>query len=407
MNEQLNAIYQKIDNYLLLPDKDVVKLLCAFAIGCKLPTEPPWLFLASGSSTGKTQLISLLEGLGGYFAVDDMTNNALLSGMKRHDQSASLLHRAPQHGGFLVFSDFTTMLAKRKEDLSAILAQLRVVFDGKATRATGGLESEITWQGKLGLLAGSTTALYAKTEEYAEVGQRMVIYHMPQPDDYEVGNFKFENAKTDRKALRLELQDMIRDYVENLPVPLLFEQLPEFDPETKADILDIGHLAVSARSPITRNQYSREREIEDIGDKEGIGRIQGQLMTLAYGLMLQNPDGKLNDVDRKILYKIGLDCISTKKRLVLQALTEFGYGGDIDQVALAIHHPKNVTEQAVEDLVGLKMIEKQRQYFGNGSKYTYRLKDKFKDIMMRFEGITVREEELPVDEAAALDPFNI
>jgi predicted transcriptional regulator len=298
------------------------------------------------------------------------------------------------------------MLAKRKEDLSAILGQLRVVFDGKATRATGGLESEIKWQGKLGLLAGSTTVLYTKTEEYAEVGQRMVIYHMIQPDNYEVGRFRFRNAKIDKTQVRQELQNMIRDYVENIPIPLTFDQLPDFDEETQNDILDIGHLAVSARSPVSRNKFSRDKEIEAIEDKEGIGRVQGQLMTLAYGLMLQNPEGKLNDTDRRILYKIGLDCINTQKRAVLRTLTEFGYGGDIDQIANAIGYPRNVTERFVEDLFGLGMLTKQRQYFSSGSKTTYQLKDHFKDIMNRFEGITVKEEEIPVDESAALDPFN-
>lgn len=406
MSDELKAIYKKLDEYLMLPDKTVVKLLCAFAIACKMPTVSPWLFLASGSSTGKTELISLLEGIDGYYAIDDMTNNALLSGMKRHDSSASLLKRAPTSGGFLVFSDFTTMLAKRKEDLSAILGQLRVVFDGKASRATGGTEGEITWKGKLGMLAGCTTALYTKTEEYAEVGQRMVIYHMVQPDNYDVGNFVFDNANRNNIAVREELQSMIGQYIEGIKAPADHSDLPLFDDQTKRDILDIGHLAVSARSPVSRNKFSREKEIEAIEDKEGIGRVQRQLMSIAYGLMLQNEEQQLNDYDRKILYKIGLDCIDPRKRAVLRALTEFSLGGDVEQVANKIGYPKNVTERFVEDLFGLDMLDKKRVYMGGaGNRTVYMLKDNFKDIMVRFENIKVINEELPPEQTDANDPF--
>lgn len=394
----LAQIYSKIDNYLMLPDKGIVKLLMAFVIGCKLPTEPPWLFIASGSSTGKTQLVILLEMINGYTAVDDLSGNALMSGMKRHDTNASLLHRLPKNGAFLVFSDFTVMLSKHKEELSKILGQLRVVFDGKMTKHTGGQIETDTWDGKAGLLAASTDTLYTKTEEYAEVGQRMVIFHLPQPNNYEVGRFRFKQARVDRKAVRKELQTMVRDYLNAIKVPIAYEDLPEFDEQTQQDILDIGHLTVTARSPVPRNQYSREKEQTGSESKEGIGRVQGQLMTMAYGLMLQNPDHKLNDEDRRILYKVGLDSINPDKRKVLQTLAQYTYGGDLEQIAEKMGYVKNVTERFVDDLYALGMMDRTKQHFGGGSKYVYRLKDEFVSIMTKFEGIKPEEKGLPPQE---------
>lgn len=398
----LQDIYTKIDEYLLLKDKSVIKLLAGFHIANRLPVDPPWLFITAGSSTGKTELLKLLELSDGYYALDDLTNNSLLSGMRRTDQSASLLHRL-NDGSFLVFSDFTTMLSKNREELSAILGKLRTVFDGKATRITGGTEGEIKWEGKVGLLAACTTTLYSKTEDYAEVGQRMIIYHLQTAGDYEIGKFRFTHRKKDKKAITLELQTMFAEYVKGIELPQSWQELPDFDDETERDILDIAHLAVTARSPLQRDKYSRGKPLTGREDKESIGRVQGQLMTISYGLMLQNEDKKLTAEDRKLLYKIGLDCIDPRRRDLLRILTEFSYGGDLDQLADKTDYPKETALVMIEDLVALRMVERVKTSTAYGNKISYRLKDNFKDIMSRFEGITVKAEELP--DAPVDDPL--
>lgn len=391
----LSIIYEKLDNYLLLKDKAVIKLLCAFVIGCKLPiSEPPWLFITSGSSTGKTQLLALLELVDGYFPVDDLTGNALLSGMKKFDGPASLLHRIDANG-FLVFSDFTVLLSKNKEELGAILGKLRVVFDGKATKHTGGAETEIQWKGKLGLLAACTTTIYTRASEYADVGQRMVVYHLISADNYAIGNFRFQHSQEDRTAIRLELQQLIRDYSLAIPIPTTAAELPVFDEQTQRDILDIGHLAVTARSPLARDKYTRGNPITGREDAESIGRVQGQLMILAWGLMLQNSDHKLTDADRKLLYQVGLDCIDPRRRQVLQTLTQFTLGGSVEDIAKKIEYTREVTNGFVDDLYSLRMLDKQVLHYGNGNRYTYKIKEEFRQIMMRFEGIIPEDSALP------------
>lgn len=392
----LPEIYTKIeDGYLLLLDKSVVKLMGAFYISNRLPiSDAPWLFITAGSSTGKTELLKLLEKTEGYTPLDDISNNALLSGMRRHDESASLLHRM-EAGGYIVFSDFTTMLSKHKEELSAILGKLRTVFDGKTSRATGGTEGTIKWEGKIGMLAACTTTLYSKTADYAEVGQRMIIYHLETADDYAIGRFKFKYRKKDKKKLLSEIQDMFKEYLEAIQIPAAYEDLPDFDEQTEKDILDIAHLAVCARSPLNRNKFARGNPFLGREDKEGIGRVQGQLMLLSYGLMLQNPDKKLTDEDRKLLYKIGLDCIDPTKREILRALTSYAYGGDVDSISEKIEMNKDLALTTVEDLWHLRMLEKQRVHMGHGSKQTYKLKDNFRAIMARFEGIEIKNEALP------------
>lgn len=393
MNADLAKIYKKVDDYLLMDDKGVIKLLCAFAIACRMPIVPPWLFLVSGSSTGKSQLLLLLEGVPGNTPVDDMTGNTLLSGMKKFDGSPSLLDQLPVNGGFLTFSDFTVMLSKNPEELSKILGQLRVVFDGKFTKRTGGQVDKAAWEGKAGLLAACTTDLYYKTEEYAEVGQRMVIYHQSQMDNQDVGRFIFDHGKDDRKALRKEIQTMMADYIASIPVPDTADLLPDFDAQTQQDIIDIADLAVTARSPVGREKYSRERAQTGKRDPEGIGRVQAQLMTLAYGLMAQNAGNLIAPEDKKILYGTALDCIELNKRNALRVLTEFAYGGDVGQIADRMALQKEGAMRHLDDLVTVGLLEKRKSVM-RGAGDTYILKNKWQEIMARFDNIEVKKEEL-------------
>lgn len=399
----LQDIELKLDDYLLLPDKSVVKLLAAFCIGIRLPTPQPWLFLAAGSSHGKTELLTLLKYIPGYTQVDDLTKNTLISGAKSYEGNNSLLARVPE-GGFLMFSDFTTLLAKNKDELAAIMGQLRPVYDGEFTKATGNAAQSTTIKKKIGLLGGCTDVIYTKAADFADMGQRMLIFHLPMTDNYEVGRFNFAHRKKNRKEQQEELRRMMSDYIKSFPVSSKYEDLPDFDEQTELDILDIAHLAVSARSVVEREQYDRDHKQKSRLSPEGIGRVQKQLMSVAYGLMLQNPDKQLNSHDRKILYKLGLDCIDPRRREVLQLLTTYQMGGDINRIADGIRYHRDTTKIFVEDLFTLGLVEKSTLLVGaRGRKDVYKIKEPFGTIMTRFENIKVVKEELPESEEEKLE----
>lgn len=389
----LQEIENQIDQYLYLPDKSIIKLLCAFALTCRLPIPPLWLFIACGSSTGKTELLNLLEKVEGWYALDDLTENSMLSGMKRHDVSASLLDRLPKEG-FIVFKDFTTMLSKNKDTLGAIMGKLRVIYDGSYKRETGGQVESKEWIGKVSLLAAGTGTIYSKTEEFNEMGTRSVVFKLSEVDDYDVGEFMYQHQKDDRKKQKDDLQNMMRDYINQFKVPTKYDELPVISKEVWKDLTDIAHLASTARSPVEREKYGSSRRQTMIHQKEGMGRLFGQLKAAAYGLMLQNPGQELLNADRKMLYQIGLDCIDPRRRHVLQTLTRFSYGGDTHQIGDATGYEKATTDTFVEDLFAHKLLDKHR----SGQKTTYTIKDKYRAIMSRFENIAPEEKELPQSE---------
>lgn len=394
----LQEIETKLDQYLYLPEKGILKLLCAFALSCKLPIPPLWLFIASGSSTGKTELLTLLEKLDGWYALDDLTENAMLSGLKRYDANASLLDRVPPNG-FIVFKDFTTMLSKNKETLGAIMGKLRVVYDGSYKRETGGQVETKEWKGKLSLLAAGTGTIYSKTEEFNEMGTRSIVYKPKIPNDYEISEFLYQHQHDDRKKLKEDLQTMVKAYCGQFTIPINSIDLPQISRDIWKDLTDIAHLASTARSPVEREKFSFSRKQTMIHEKEGMGRLFGQLKAAAYGLMIQNEGQTLTDKDRGLLYRMGLDCIDPRRRGVLIALTRFSYGGDTHQIGDITGYSKETTDTFVEDLYAHGMLEKRR---GENNHTRYVIKDKYRDIMSRFEGIVPETKELPESEDALL-----
>jgi predicted transcriptional regulator len=416
----LTEIETKLNDYCYLPQKDIIKLIAGFCLTCKLPTNPLWLFIASGSSAGKTMIIELFERVPGFTQVDNMTANSLQSGMKRHDASASFLDRFPKEGGFIVFKDFTTMMSKNPEVLAEIMGQLRIVYDGSSVKLTGGVQEEQKWEGKLSMLGAGTGVLYSKNDQFADMGQRMIIYNFDQADDYEISNFLYNHQKDDRKALKSALQELIREYVASIPVPKKFDELPTIDREVWDELTDIAHIATTARSPVERNRYGHSREVLSKGFKEAATRMFNQIVVASYGLMLQNPDKKLSPEDKKLLFKLGLDCIDPRRRKVLQALTKFNYGGGLDEIAEEIGYTKGSAEVFTQDLEIFGMVRKERVAFHSGHKTIYKIADKYREIMEKFDHIipenrsmTIEPEPLPPEppplsaaEQAAINIFN-
>lgn len=397
----LKDIETAISEYAYLENYDIVKLICAFCLTCKLPTNPLWLFIASGSSAGKTMVIELFENIPGFTQIDNMTTNSLQSGMKRTDKSPSLLKRLPDYS-FIVFKDFTSMMSKNPEVLAELMGQLRVLYDGSMVKLTGGQEESQKFTGKVSMLGAGTGVLYSKNDQFADMGQRMVIYNFEPADDYAISKFKKAHRKDDRKAKKEILQTMFKEYVASIEVPSKFEDLPDIDDQTWDDLTDVAHLATTARSPVTRNKYGQKNEVLDKGFKESFTRMFDQLCVTAYGLILQNPDRKLTQADRKLLYKLSLDCIDPKKKAVLRALTRFSSGGGPEEIATEIGFTKGSAEQFTEDLMIHGMVTRERIPYHSGHKTIYKIVPRYRDIMARFEGIEVEARAVPGEETVPL-----
>lgn len=389
------------DEYMLLADRGILRLLMAFMLARRLPAEPPFLFIIGSSSGGKTKLLQLFAKVDGYTEMGDLTANTFLSGLKRSDKETSLLFTLSPNA-FLTFKDWTTILSKYKEQMGALMGQLREIYDGSFNKRTGHGDN-LQWKGRVSLLAGVTTAMYVHQKDMADMGERMIYYHLKQPDSRELGRWLMVHRKRDEKKLEEELQLAIQSFENSRKMPLSPEELPDFDDATEEELIEIAYLATGARSPIERKEYDRNERMMMKHDREQIGRFLKQLRVIAYGLCLINDDWVLTPEDKTILYRIGLDSIPIQRKWVLDALTENKLGGNLNQLADYLKYPRESVEKWVEDLVALGLVHNNTQYFKGGSLKTYKIVEEYANIISKFEHIEVKDEALPASEQELIE----
>jgi hypothetical protein len=385
----LSELETIVKQHMLLADEGVVKLLCAFVIAQRMETSPPWLFLVGASSGGKSMLLKALRNVQGYYALDDLTANTFVSGQQKKTGSAdspSLLDEFTNQS-FIVLKDFTTILSKDKETKKTVIGQLRKIYDGDFSKRYGN-GVEVKYEGKLGVLAGVTTKIYTTWGEYADMGERFLMYYFRQPDRHEMGYRVLDDS--DDVAGDTALTEAFTTFIEGVAVP---ETLPLLDDDAKKAIVDLAEMATRARSGVERNEQSRKQEMKFAHDAEMPARFIKQLRSLAFGLIAINGDGKLTDGDKQMLYNIALDSIPKQRRTAMVELTKNAWM-DQGAIAQAVKLPEEEVRRWLEELRALGVIESHRDV---NKKLLWGLKEEYRRVMSRFESITMTDNTVEND----------
>jgi hypothetical protein len=193
------------DTILLLADRDLIRITIAAILGNQMMNRRPiWLMLVAPPSSGKTTALSALNGLkvtnkAGEFvepihSISDITENSFASGAQRSDGEVSLLFKIPK-GGVMVFKDFTSILSKNAYAKRIVMGQLREIYDGSYVKRTG-TGKDVKWEGKIGALAGVTESVYQHLESMSVMGDRFMLYQVPQPDRKKMLRFKLDQERT-------------------------------------------------------------------------------------------------------------------------------------------------------------------------------------------------------------------
>ncbi len=399
---KIKDLYEIVEQYMLLEDKGVLRLLCATMVSNYLPTPPSWLFIVGASSGGKSMILKSLKPVEGIFELDDMTAKTFASGMRGQSQN-SLLNMIPNNGTILI-KDYTTMLSKDKESRIEILGQMRKIFDGDYRKKFGNGE-EVNWQGKLGMIAGVTPEIYSQevTTGNAAMGERYLYYQMEMPDRHDVGMMATEeivdyeaNAKMS-EAFTNYLNPIISD-IKDLQRQEGQFIMPTLNVETREELVKLAEFTTRARSAVKRNQYSRDKDMEMPPSLEMTPRFVKALACVAYGMKLvRRYDGEPEELtagDKAILFKIAFDSIPLARRTILESLTYFSAAtekGLHEQLGMSI----NFIKLYLGDLTALKMVTIQK----TAHSWQYILKEEYRQIMAKYRGIEMGSDLLEGKEA--------
>lgn len=381
----LNQLEETVHKYLMIADPGIIKLICAVVVANRLPIPSVWCFIVSNSSGGKSALLNSLQEVDGIYPMDDLTPQTFISGAKaKGGKETSLLFRLPDKP-IIVFKDFTVLLDKDDTSRKAIISQLRKIYDGDINKSFGTGE-DIRVEIKVGMLAGTTTAIHSLTAKFAAMGERFLMYNMEQPDRVEVTLRAIRNIN-DFEANKM-MRIAFKEYIDGLVIP---EEMPKLPEDVFQELTHLSDFATKARSAVEREEYSREKNIKMIHAPEMPMRFAKQLVSIGMSLSIMNsqnggsPD--LTPMDNKILYKMALDSIPQQRKVILQQLT-YVHQTTVAALSVAVALPTTSLQGVLDELVGLKVVTKS---LGMGNKVLYELKPGYRALMSRFENIEMTD----------------
>lgn len=401
----------EIRKYQYLEDTGAIKVALASIVATRLKLGfPIWMIVIGASSGGKSQILRPLALTDAKFLhkVDDLTENTFLSGMKvgKDQPSPSLLHRIGPFG-MIVISDFTVIFSKNKEARSAILSQIRMVYDGEFTKFLGTSGEPLTWKGSLGILAGSTPSIYSHFEEVSDMGERFIYYRMKDYNEENAVRLAMSRTLYGKKLDEI-LSKEYATYVKEVVTTWIAGQKEGMEGdgggsvELPAAVIDriirISMFAEKVRTPI-----SMDFQRKDITKKPVSAyatRVALQIEALAKGLCVMN-GGVLAEGDMGVLDWCAYSLANEEKRGVLRILAGVGYGLGVStqRVADILGLSTNITGYLLQNLSAVGILTRDG---GQGSlQWKIRL-EKDWQLVREIEGLTgvevYGERELSSDE---------
>lgn len=356
----LAEVLHTFRRWLHLPDDGLILAVLGVVAANLMDGDPVWLMIVGGSGRGKTEILNSLSRLPDVHVAATITESALLSGTPKRDKAAGAKGGLlPQIGefGFLVLKDFTSILSMHRDARSAVLAALREIYDGSWTRRIGAEGGrELSWAGKLAVLAGCTTTIDAHHAVIGTMGERFFNYRIPAAGDQALARQALRHQGQE-KRMRAELADVVAGLFTTLDFTGAVPELSEAETDR---LVNLAELAARCRSPIERD--GRSREIELIPDPEAPTRLALSLSRLYCGI---RAIGVESHIAWQTVIKVGLDCMPAIRRAVLDQLLAYAAPALTSEIATAIDYPTGTARRTLEDLAAHGIVSRTSAGTGN------------------------------------------
>jgi hypothetical protein len=274
-----HELHNELKKVLYIEDTNLVDTMLASVIANSQKIgDPVWLTIIGPSSGGKSQYIRPLAKANPelFLQIDDLTANTFISG---NGENQSLIFKIKKGAsGIISMDDLTVLFSKNSEDRNAILAQFRMIYDGRMTKASGKSGGQgITWEGHAGMIAGSTPAIYRHFSEVADMGERFINYRMKAMDEDKAVEFVMSNnfaARDMDEKLKLAYGKYFSEIM-----PKVDPTKIEVDDETMQAILNISKAGTRLRTPVITDD--REHFVSEFPVSEMPFRVMKQLTNVA------------------------------------------------------------------------------------------------------------------------------
>jgi hypothetical protein len=323
-------------------------VLATYVANRWLEGDPVWTLLVGGSGIGKTERLMPLSVMPDVVLESSITGPAaLLSGTgkkeRAKDATGGLLRKFRNGTGVLLLKDFTSIIEMHRDARAEVLAALREVYEGRWDRSIGADGGRtLTWTGRLGLIAGCTTAIDSAHGVVSVMGTRFLYVRLHAGDE-EIAGAAFDHAG-DECPMRTELRTAVKGLLDH---PL---GRPYDKSEIRAPIIALASYVARARSPVDRDQRGEIRLVMDPEAPTRLVKMLAQLWRASGVIGLDQPNAWA------MVRRVGMDSIPKLRRAVLDCLAGSLTTMTTTDVAEAVEHPQQTTRRTLEDLTAHRVV---------------------------------------------------
>jgi hypothetical protein len=364
----LAEVVATFQRWLLMPDPVVLYVVLGAVAANLMQGDPVWPLTVGPPGGGKTELINSLSRLPKVHHISTLTEAALLSGTRKGERASDAkggLLRVIGDFGIIVAKDFTSVLSMHRDSRSALLAALREIYDGHWDRGVGVDGGKVlSWNGKVGLIAGCTPAIDSHHAVMATMGERFVFCRLPAIDPTKQAMCALKHVGREAQ-MRRELAEAVAGLFAAITIP---DAPPPITESQQRRLAALASLAVRCRSAVDRDGY--RREIELVPDPEAPARLACVLSQLHAGMFVVGVEPAAT---WDAIIKCAFDSMPQTRRKVFELLRTTDKQLDTTAVATTIGYPTPTAMRACEDLAAHGIIT--RQSNGKGKAHLWALSD--------------------------------
>lgn len=358
-------VEKKVLSY--LPSSQIgLKIILAVAISAIFPDQLMlWLLLVGVPSSGKTDLVRLVNNSDITYYLDNLTQNAFISGervtesQKVHDLLPLLNRRC------LIIKDWTSIFSLDEKMTKKLLGDLVGIYDKEFTKFSS-RRGIIRYKSTFSQLGCITPATLNRHTNYMNmVGPRFLCYSMP-PTTREEKDKSFELifSDIDRSIVEAEARLYVSSYLNQLT-----QKNPELKPLSKnvqkylriaAELMSNCRGIVIMQASSFKNEDEKSITYYDISDIqiEDPWRAVQQLKVLAGYLAFVVGKDEVGTDELAIIKEIVISSMPADRSQALRLVKK--YSGTVTAKVLSDSSEKSnkTSRRLLDELTALRVLEK-------------------------------------------------
>jgi len=261
-------------------DLGTLDAVLAVAAAERLPGDPPWLLVISGSGNAKTETVQATSGLDAQVVSTIASEGALLSASSRKQKAKNAtggLLRKIGERGILAIKDVTSILSSDRNTRGPVLAALREIHDGQWVRNVGVDGGQtLEWRGRIVVIGACTTAWDQAHAVIATMGDRFVLIRSSSHSGRISGGLRAIHNTGAEKTMREEMAAAVAGLINTVDADNVYV-LSEQD---ETAIVNAANLVTLARTGVEQDYRG---EVIDAHDPEMPTRLAKQLTQIMRG----------------------------------------------------------------------------------------------------------------------------